>query len=57
MTYPALYADALNCKNEDHRNIFNCIQRAHQNSIENEGPFLANLILSGMKVCAMRVMP
>lgn len=27
-------------------------QRAHQNSLENEAPFLANLIITGLKVWA-----
>jgi hypothetical protein len=30
--YPALYADKATCKDADH---FNCVQRAHQNSLEN----------------------
>lgn len=45
--YPALYADENNCKNEEHRNKFNCIQRGHQNSLENQPIFLALLGSAG----------
>jgi len=38
--YPALYSDSSN--------IFNCIQRAHQNTLEQLPLFLASLILVGV---------
>ena len=33
--YPALYADASNCKDAKERDAFNSVQRAHQNTLEN----------------------
>mmetsp|Transcript_31850 Transcript_31850/g.70759 ORF Transcript_31850/g.70759 Transcript_31850/m.70759 type:complete len:151 (+) Transcript_31850:170-622(+) len=47
--YPALYADSENCKNEEHRNAFNCIQRGHQNSLENQPGFLTLLAVAGIR--------
>eukprot|EP00047_Mylnosiga_fluctuans_P003958 m.231952 g.231952 ORF g.231952 m.231952 type:complete len:149 (-) comp12282_c0_seq1:40-486(-) len=46
--YPKLYADASDCggKQQD-INTFNCIQRAHQNSLENLPQFLALLVFGG----------
>ena len=32
--YPTMYLDAENAKNKKNANLFNCIQRAHQNSLE-----------------------
>ena len=32
--YPTMYADVNHSKNKKNANIFNCIQRAHQNSLE-----------------------
>ena len=43
--YPALYADSSN-KNEKE---FNCVQRAHQNSLENLASFYPILILAGIR--------
>lgn len=48
--YPALYADDKNCPNEANRKTFNCVQRAHQNSLENQPIFLGLLTLSGLQV-------
>eukprot|EP00878_Enallax_costatus_P040197 GHUV01046207.1.p2 GENE.GHUV01046207.1~~GHUV01046207.1.p2 ORF type:complete len:122 (-),score=15.15 GHUV01046207.1:609-974(-) len=48
--YPALYADEKNCPNETNRKTFNCVQRAHQNSLENQAIFLSLLTLSGLQV-------
>eukprot|EP00878_Enallax_costatus_P000456 GHUV01000547.1.p1 GENE.GHUV01000547.1~~GHUV01000547.1.p1 ORF type:complete len:150 (+),score=36.78 GHUV01000547.1:185-634(+) len=47
--YPALYADEKNCPNETNRKTFNCVQRAHQNSLENQAIFLSLLTLSGLQ--------
>jgi glutathione S-transferase len=47
--YPAMYADDKNCPNESNRNTFNCVQRAHQNSLENQPIFLSLLTLSGLQ--------
>eukprot|EP00201_Polytomella_parva_P007361 CAMPEP_0175078842 /NCGR_PEP_ID=MMETSP0052_2-20121109/24415_1 /TAXON_ID=51329 ORGANISM="Polytomella parva, Strain SAG 63-3" /NCGR_SAMPLE_ID=MMETSP0052_2 /ASSEMBLY_ACC=CAM_ASM_000194 /LENGTH=120 /DNA_ID=CAMNT_0016348953 /DNA_START=150 /DNA_END=512 /DNA_ORIENTATION=+ len=47
--YPHLYADKDNCPNEKNRNEFNCVQRGHQNSLENQPIFLALLICAGLK--------
>ena len=32
--YPDMYADVKSAKNKKNANLFNCIQRAHQNSLE-----------------------
>lgn len=32
--YPDMYADVHRSKNKKNANLFNCIQRAHQNSLE-----------------------
>lgn len=50
--YPALYADEKNCSDERSRLAFNCAQRAHQNSLENQPIYLALLTLSGLQVGA-----
>ncbi|EIE25236.1 glutathione S-transferase [Coccomyxa subellipsoidea C-169] len=42
--YPALYADKENKDAE----LFDCVQRGHQNSLENYPQFLACLILAGL---------
>lgn len=47
--YPTLYASAEECKNEEHRTKFNCVQRAHQNALENQPIFLALLLCSGLR--------
>jgi len=47
--YPDLYATTENCKDEKARNNFNCVQRAHQNSLENQPIFLALLLTAGLK--------
>ncbi len=48
--YPALYADKDNCKDEKARETFNCIQRAHQNCLENLPTFMGLLAITGAKV-------
>lgn len=47
--YPALYATPENCPNEANRKKFNCVQRAHQNSLENQPILLAMLTISGLQ--------
>ncbi|KIY95910.1 glutathione S-transferase [Monoraphidium neglectum] len=47
--YPALYADKDNCPNEANRTAFNCVQRGHQNSLENLPTFLGLLTIAGLK--------
>ncbi|GIL94010.1 hypothetical protein Vretimale_351 [Volvox reticuliferus] len=49
VAYPALYATTEECPNPEHRNAFNCIQRGHQNSLENQPIFLALLVTAGLK--------
>ena len=45
VAYPALYADA---SNKDAA-TFNCVQRGHQNSLENLAAFNTLLLLSGLR--------
>ena len=40
--YPNMYADVNTDKNKKNANIFNCIQRAHQNSLERMYIFYRN---------------
>jgi len=47
--YPDLYATKDNCPNEEYRKKFNCVQRAHQNSLENYPAYLGLLTLAGLK--------
>ncbi|GLI64262.1 hypothetical protein VaNZ11_007464 [Volvox africanus] len=49
VAYPALYATAEECPNPEHRKAFNCVQRGHQNSLENQPIFLALLVTAGLK--------
>mmetsp|Transcript_32501 Transcript_32501/g.45073 ORF Transcript_32501/g.45073 Transcript_32501/m.45073 type:complete len:145 (-) Transcript_32501:139-573(-) len=44
--YPNMYADKKENKDAD---AFNCVQRAHQNSLENYPQFLMLLFLAGMR--------
>eukprot|EP00884_Botryococcus_braunii_P019232 jgi/Botrbrau1/5993/Bobra.104_1s0023.1 len=43
--YPALYADKEN-KDAD---VFNCVQRAHQNCLEYQPALLVSLLLAGLR--------
>jgi glutathione S-transferase len=43
--YPDLYADP----NNKNAKLFNCVQRGHQNSLENLPTFYTLMILSGLK--------
>ncbi|GAX75035.1 hypothetical protein CEUSTIGMA_g2479.t1 [Chlamydomonas eustigma] len=47
--YPELYATKENCSKEEDRKMFNCIQRGHQNSLENQPIFLALLMSAGVR--------
>eukprot|EP01024_Parvocaulis_polyphysoides_P070936 TRINITY_DN878_c0_g1_i1.p1 TRINITY_DN878_c0_g1~~TRINITY_DN878_c0_g1_i1.p1 ORF type:complete len:150 (-),score=18.18 TRINITY_DN878_c0_g1_i1:155-604(-) len=47
--YPDLYATKDNGSSEANMKAFNCVQRGHQNSIENLPSFYTLLILSGLK--------
>lgn len=46
--YPNMYADKKENKDAD---AFNCVQRAHQNTLENIPHFLMFLLLAGLQVC------
>jgi glutathione S-transferase len=50
VAYPALYASSENCKSEAASTQFNCVQRGHQNCLENQPGFLAMLIVAGLRV-------
>jgi glutathione S-transferase len=43
--YPTMYADA----SHKDANMFNAVQRGHQNSLENEPMFIVLLLLAGLK--------
>lgn len=47
--YPNLYANKDNCASEDFIQRFNCVQRAHQNCLENLPTFYTLLTLAGLK--------
>ncbi|KAG1660339.1 hypothetical protein FOA52_014392 [Chlamydomonas sp. UWO 241] len=47
--YPDLYATEQNCKDPVARNLFNCVQRGHQNALENHATFLALLMTAGVR--------
>ncbi|KAF5798460.1 putative glutathione transferase [Helianthus annuus] len=50
--YPKLYATEADTKDYQ---IFNCIQRGHQNSLENVGIFFVLMVVGGLKhpvICA-----
>lgn len=47
--YPDLYATKENCADATAMKKFNCVQRAHQNSLENQPIFLALLLSSGLQ--------
>lgn len=49
VSYPDLYATPENCPNKENRQTFNCVQRGHQNSLENQPVFLALLLAAGLK--------
>ncbi len=45
--YPAMYADKASNKDAD---AFNCVQRGHQNTLENFPALLALLLVTGLRV-------
>jgi hypothetical protein len=60
MQYPQMYATSTDCNgNTKDITTYNCIQRAHQNSLELYSQFVAMLLLAGIfrpvaaAVCAL----
>mmetsp|Transcript_8683 Transcript_8683/g.14999 ORF Transcript_8683/g.14999 Transcript_8683/m.14999 type:complete len:148 (+) Transcript_8683:93-536(+) len=47
--FPTLYATEADCKDETSRKTYNCVQRGHQNSLENLPSFYALLLTAGLK--------
>eukprot|EP01083_Nonionella_stella_P123135 370865_1 len=47
--YPSMYADLHHSKNKKNANIFNCVQRAHQNTLEQQPTFLIFCALSSIQ--------
>merc|ERR1719251_363369 len=47
--YPDMYADVNTAKNQKNAKLFNCIQRAHQNSLEQQPFFLTVCALASQK--------
>jgi hypothetical protein len=43
--YPDLYANSENCKDEESRKLFNCVQRGHQNALEREPRYVSALAM------------
>lgn len=54
IAYPTLYATAESGKKAKEIEAYNCVQRGHQNSLENQPVFLINMLLAGVRypVCA-----
>lgn len=52
--YPTLYATTDSGKKDKEIEAYNCVQRGHQNSLENQPVFLINMVLAGARypVCA-----
>jgi hypothetical protein len=48
--YPNMYADKKDNKDAD---AFNCVQRAHQNTLENMPHFIMFLLLAGLQVSSL----
>ncbi|GAB5589338.1 hypothetical protein Unana1_04238 [Umbelopsis nana] len=46
--YPYLYAEKAEAEKDPKKNIFNCTQRAHQNTLENYPIFLTLLFTGGL---------
>ncbi|CAG8634244.1 3666_t:CDS:2 [Paraglomus brasilianum] len=46
--YPFLYADRTEAEQDKDKMIFNCYQRAHQNTLENYPGFLLILFVAGI---------
>ncbi|KDQ63337.1 hypothetical protein JAAARDRAFT_29357 [Jaapia argillacea MUCL 33604] len=47
--YPQLYAEKSECETNEHAKKFNCVQRAHQNTLENMPMVLVNTLIMGLK--------
>ncbi|ORX45070.1 membrane-associated proteins in eicosanoid and glutathione metabolism [Hesseltinella vesiculosa] len=47
--YPYLYADKEEAEKDENKHIFNCTQRAHQNTLEFYPVFTTLLLIGGLK--------
>ncbi|CAG8709455.1 11098_t:CDS:2, partial [Cetraspora pellucida] len=47
--YPFMYASKEETENDSKKMVFNCYQRAHQNTLENYPQFLYTLVFGGLK--------
>ncbi|KAF9895757.1 hypothetical protein BX616_008901, partial [Lobosporangium transversale] len=46
---PQMYADEVEAKKDRKKQIFNCKQRVHQNTLEGFGSYLVTLLIAGLR--------
>ncbi|KLO20714.1 membrane-associated proteins in eicosanoid and glutathione metabolism, partial [Schizopora paradoxa] len=47
--YPQLYAEKAEAEADPKKMTFNCVQRAHQNTLESQPTFLVGTLITGLK--------
>ncbi|CAO3647509.1 unnamed protein product [Cunninghamella echinulata] len=46
--YPYVYAERAEAEKDHFKNVFNCVQRIHQNTLEVFPPFIVTLLVGGI---------